>query len=400
MEPLHSSFGAATQPSIPPLRFAVSTDKRTLMSSALCLPSSVVSEARSDSKVVRQIRPLEDPRWDEFLTRHPDASLFHSRPWLQALFRTYGYKSLALTTSPVGQPLKNAIVFCAVESWLTGRRLVSLPFSDHCEPLLDKEDDLKLFADALERECRNGHWRYVELRPLKPFELETSLCHATLTYSFHKVDLQPDPNALFRNFHKNSTQRKIRRAEREGIAYREGSTESLLDNFYGLFMMTRRRHKLPAPSRTWFRHLMAAFGKSLQIRIAYQNERPVAGMVTIRYKDTLVYKYGGSDSRFTNLGGMHLLFWKSIQEAKESGLNVFDLGRTDLDQSGLITFKSRWGAHQSLLTYSRYSPSGSVTHLLDLPGRRWKSVVVKHVLAHVQPGVLSAIGRLLYRHVG
>ena len=370
------------------------------MSSTSCLPSSVVSEARSDSKVVRQIRPLEDPRWDEFLTRHPEASLFHSRPWLQALFCTYGYKSLALTTSPFGQPLKNAIVFCVVESWLTGRRLVSLPFSDHCEPLLDKEDDLKPFADALERECRNGHWRYVELRPLGPFEIETSLCHTTQTYSFHKVDLQPDLNALFRNFHKSSTQRKIRRAEREGLVYQEGSTESLLDSFYGLFRITRRRHKVPAPSRAWFRNLMASFGESLKIRIAYQNERPVAGMVTIRYKDTLVYKYGGSDPRFNNLGGMHLLFWRSIREAKESGLHVFDLGRTDLDQSGLVTFKNRWGANQSLLSYSRYSTSGSLTHLLDMPGSSWKSAAVKRVLAHVQPSVLSAIGRLLYKHVG
>jgi hypothetical protein len=370
------------------------------LSSALYLPSSVATEASSESKVVRQIRPLEDPRWDEFVAQHPHASVFHSRPWLQALFRTYGYNSLAFTTSPPGQPLKNAIVFCAVESWLTGRRLVSLPFSDHCEPLLDKEDNLKPLTHALEQECRNGHWRYVEIRPVGPFEIETSLCRATLTYSFHKVDLQPDLKTLFRNFHMNSTQRKIRRAEREGLVYREGSMESLLNSFYGLFRMTRRRHKLPAQPLTWFRNLMDCFGEQLKIRVAYHNQRPVAAMLTIRHKDTLVYKYGGSDCRFNRLGGMHLLFWKSIQDAKKSGLHVFDLGRTDLDQSGLATFKGRWGADQSLLTYSRYSPSGNFTHLFDLPGGSWKSVALKHVLAHVQPSVLSAIGRLLYKHVG
>ncbi len=41
-----------------------------------------------------------------------------------------------LTTCAPDAPLTDGVVFCEVDSWLTGRRLVSLPFSDHCEPLL------------------------------------------------------------------------------------------------------------------------------------------------------------------------------------------------------------------------------------------------------------------------
>jgi len=82
-----------------------------------------------------RIDPLKDPRWDEFVERHPRSSLFHSTEWLKALARTYQYQPVAYTTSPARHDLENAVVFCEVESWLTGDRLVSLPFSDHCEPL-------------------------------------------------------------------------------------------------------------------------------------------------------------------------------------------------------------------------------------------------------------------------
>src|SRR5215813_14037054 len=92
------------------------------------------------------INPLTDPRWGEFTDRHPRASAFHCRGWLQALARTYGYEPFVLTTTPPDEPLKNGIVLCRISSWITGRRLVSLPFADHCEPLLDHPEELGQFS--------------------------------------------------------------------------------------------------------------------------------------------------------------------------------------------------------------------------------------------------------------
>jgi hypothetical protein len=364
------------------------------------LDSALVPKKSNDSKAVYQIDPLTDPRWDEFLKEHPRASVFHSPAWLKALCQTYGYKAIAYTTSPIGEALSNGVPFCRVESWLTGRRLVSLPFSDHCEPLVDTQDDLEVFAAALEKETRRGQWRYIEVRPLQPFEIATSLCRKTVTYSFHHLDLRPDRDTIFRSLHKASIQRKIQRADREGLIYQEGSTELLLKSFYELFKMTRRRHKLPPQPREWFQNLMGCFGQGLKIRIALKDGRPVAGMLTLRYKDTLVYKYGCSDARFNNLGGIHLLLWKSIQEAKNSGLRLFDFGRTDAGQTGLVTFKNRWGATQSLLTYSRYATSENSTHVFDLPTSKWKSRAAKHLLAYLPPSAASIIGQVLYRHIG
>jgi len=370
------------------------------MSSAVCLDPIATTVEAEDSRTVYRLDPRTDPRWAAFVESHPRASIFHSSSWLEALSRTYAYKPVVWTTSPEGMPLRTGIVFCEVDSWLTGRRLVSLPFSDHCEPLIDREEDLPTFAKALENEVPRRKWRYIEIRPLANFPLMTALNHTTVLYHFHQLDLEPDLGTLFRNFHRDSIQRKIRRAEREGLRYEEGASEVLLDRFYRIFRMTRARHNVPPQPRRWFRNLMNCFGDALKIRVAYKNDQPIAAMITLRHKDTMVYKYGGSDSRFSACGGVHLLYWQSIQDAKNAGLRSFDLGRTDAGQDGLVTFKNRWGAARSTLTYSRYAPTQTSTHVFDLPIRDWKSRAAKVVLSHLPDRVLPLIGSVLYKHVG
>jgi CelD/BcsL family acetyltransferase involved in cellulose biosynthesis len=371
-----------------------------MTSCAVSLQFPEVTQSRHQPKVAHCIEPLADARWDRFVGKHPRASLFHSTPWLQALSRTYGYEPIVYTTSPAGQDLENGIVVCRVESWLTGRRLVSLPFSDHCEPLVDAMGDQALLAAALEQEVQRERYSYLEIRPLRGFEIVTPLRRTTATYAFHQLDLRSSIDAIFSNFHKSSTQRKVRRAEREGLTYREGSTKELLDVFFRLFTLTRKRQGLAPQSRKWFTNLLDCFGDALKIRLALKGEQTIAAMITIRHKDTLTYKYGCCDSRFNNLGCMHLLFWNAILEAKASGLHFIDFGRTDADQQGLITFKSRWGATQSVLTYSRYGAAQKSTHLFDLYGSKWKSRAAKYALKRLSPSILPTIGEIVYKHIG
>src|SRR5262244_2773877 len=101
-----------------------------------------------------QLDPIQDPRWAHLLEKHPKASVFHSVAWLRALRCTYGYEPVVFTTSPATSELKNGIVFCRVHSWLTGRRLVSLPFSDHCEPLVDRPEQLRFLIGSLAGEMQ------------------------------------------------------------------------------------------------------------------------------------------------------------------------------------------------------------------------------------------------------
>jgi lipid II:glycine glycyltransferase (peptidoglycan interpeptide bridge formation enzyme) len=276
-----------------------------------------------------------------------------------------------------------------------------LPFSDYCELLVSDPSELRTLMADLENRARLEKWRYIEIRPLNSLETcgATALSCSTQQYTYHKLDLSPDLDTLFRNFHKNSTQRKVRRAEREGVEYREGTLD-LLDPFCSLLVITRRRHRVPPQPMNWYQNLIACFGDALKIRMTFKDGRAIAGMLTLTYKDTMVYKYGGSDPDYNKLGSMHLLFWKAIQEAKNSRLSVFDFGRTDADQQGLITFKGRWGATQSQLIYSRYVMPGMAPGFLDPATENWKTQLAKHVFARMPRSLLVAVGDRLYRHIG
>ena len=189
-------------------------------------------------------------------------SLTRTAEWLEALRRTYGYEPIAFTTCPPDTDLRNAAVFCRVKSWLTGRRLVSLPFSDHCDLLADTGGDLIAIVTIFCRELRKENLRYIEARPLHAPGTSILKPDSTYDYCFHHIDLRPDLDMVFRSFHKNSIQRKIHRAEQECLTYEEGRSESLLNKFYHLLLLTyRRRIVLPQPKR-WFQELDRVFWRS------------------------------------------------------------------------------------------------------------------------------------------
>lgn len=309
--------------------------------------------------------------------------------------RTYGYEPAVYTTSAPREELRNGLVFCSVSSWLTGRRLVSLPFSDHCDPLLDKNDMGPALLEELRKEQKNRKFSHVEFRPRNEFPGLKLGAEPSESYCFHAIDLDQDETAIYSGFHKDCIQRKIRRADREKLEYAEGRSPSLLRKFYNLFVQTRQRQGVPPQPFRWFQNLAECLGPAMQVRLALHGGRVAAGILTLQHQKTLVYKYGCSDAGLNNLGGTPWVFWKTIQDAKQRGLQELDLGRSSWSNPGLITFKDRLGGKRVPLSYFKYPQPASRSSLLSVLKRPagW-------VLGHSPQPLLIAAGRVLYRHFG
>ena len=339
--------------------------------------------------------PTLDSRWDDLVGSHSRASVFHQSGWLKALAMTYGYRPLVLTSTPEGRPLSDGVVFAEVKSWITGSRLVSLPFADHCEPLLDGAGDLFDLSAWIGAECQIHDWKYVELRPLS-WELRSdALLEPSHSFWFHTLNLTQSIGQIFDSFHKNCIQRRIWRAERAQLSYEKGCSEEILGDFYRLLMITRRRHQLLPQPLAWFQNLIACLGPNLDIRVVRKDGAPIAAILTLRHGFNVVYKYGCSDESSHHLAAMPFLFWKLIEESKAEGAEQIDFGRTDLDNEGLIAFKDRFGTTRRRLTYLRYPESEADKSAVvpQLPAARR--------LFSVLPDALSSrAGRLLYRHIG
>ena len=331
------------------------------------------------------------------MSQHPRSSVFHTKNWLEALQQTYDYRPVAFSTSPLDGPLRNGLIFCRIKSWITGRRLVSLPFSDHCDALADSAEQAVILS-YVQEQVRSEGCKYAEVRPASPRpEWPTNLnLQPSEKFYLHTLSLDAPLETLFRNLHKDCIQRKVRRAEREGLVYEIGRSQYLLNKFYELLLKTRRRHCVPPQPMQWFRNLIASMGTQLTIRVASKETHAVAAMITLSFKDTVTYKYGCSDEELSHLGGTPLLFWKIIQEAKHEGVSYLDLGRSDVDNEGLVRFKDRLGAQRKELTYWRVSNKRAS----GIPRPSWVTKVAQQVFPSIPDVILAASGRFLYRHMG
>lgn len=345
---------------------------------------------------ISSLNPLTDPRWPRFIAENPHSSIFHTREWLNALHLTYGYDPVAFSTRQ-GSDLSDAVVFCKVKSWLTGKRLVSLPFSDHCQPLVDAAN-LQEILCYLHNQRNTQHLRYIELRPASNdliLDIQDQFMPSE-RFCSQVIDLRPDLESIYKGFHGNCVRRKIRRGEREELMYESGRSEELLQKFRYLLLLTRRRHQLPPQPPSWFHNILRCLGSLVTIHVVSKDAAPAASILTLTHKGRMVYKYGCSDTKFNAMGGTSLLFWKAIQQAHSAGIKEFDLGRSSYNDPGLIAFKEHLGAESSELIYYRTPPFRTIT----VRRKSSLSLLPQKALAHLPDSLFTGVGQLLYRHIG
>ena len=112
---------------------------------------------------VRIVNPLDLPNWDESILSFPDYSFFHTSAWTRVLVDTYGYKPV-YATAQEGKDFSAVVPMMEVNSFLTGRRGVGLPFTDHCEPLIRDASGFGHLFEALADYGKKNHWSYIEFR--------------------------------------------------------------------------------------------------------------------------------------------------------------------------------------------------------------------------------------------
>ena len=333
---------------------------------------------------------------------HPRASVFHSSGWLQALRDTYDYESFVFRGDRPALSTTSGIVLSRVRSWLTGRRLISLPFSDHCAPLVSGPAELQSLITDLKALLSAEDWSYVEIRPIdNTFDdvLQAGGFQRSGEYLLHRLRLDAPADVLFRQFHKSSVQYRTRRAERLGMVCEVGRSPKLIRDFFHLMAITRRRQYLPPQPFAWFENLARCMGEDgIDIRVAYKDERPVAAVLNIKAFGHVCYKYSCSDLRFKSMNATCLLLWQTIQDACRDGAQVLDLGRSAIDNPGLIRFKSNWAGEPTRLTYWRLQSASSRSRRRGFGN--WKVTSPSRLLGVLPQPILNRIGAILYKHIG
>ena len=330
--------------------------------------------------------PRTDERWEEFVSRASGATMFHHPAWLDLLGTRYRYDFAASCLVDDGGRVVAGLPWARVESRLTGRRLVALPFSDACQPLTDAASEAEL-ARAVE-EHRRATGLGLEVR----WEME-ALGDTVQRYWRHTLALEPDADAVAQRA-KPSIRRGVSKARKGGLAFERRTDPAALDAFYKLHLRTRRHQGVPTQSKRFIDGLAPLFERGHGfVALVTDGDKPIAAAVFLQLRGHLIYKYGASDRSALARRPNNLLFGEVIRWACEAGLRELDFGRTDLEHEGLKQFKRGWGAQELPLhhTYAGMeAPSGDGSGVQRL---------LAPVIRHSPLGVGRLVGAA-YRHFG
>jgi CelD/BcsL family acetyltransferase involved in cellulose biosynthesis len=341
----------------------------------------------------RTIDPIADPDWLGLVERSPAAEVFHHPLWLELLHAQYGYEFQACCVTGGGE-IEAGIPIARVESRLTGRRLVSIPFSDVCAPLLAGDANpaaLDALGPALAGEAERSGLELTVHAALP------SIPGAFVQPSFfrHLLPLASDPAEVEGRYSKSQVKRGIKKARREGLRAERRTDAAALDAFYALHLETRRRLGVPTQPKRFIRRFEQLFDAGLGfVELVLDGDEPIAAAVFLTFNGTITYKYGASDAGKLAKRPNNLLFAETIRWACEQGFHTLDFGRTDVDNEGLRAFKRSWGAEEVELSYTY------LTEREPSPGPGLRDRVMGATIRRSPAFVGRLIGAALYRHAG
>jgi CelD/BcsL family acetyltransferase involved in cellulose biosynthesis len=296
---------------------------------------------------------LIDARDDELwrgLARHRFGSLFSSPPWIDAVARTYGFKISALACAN-GSELEAAVLFSYVCD-VRGERVVCLPFSDYCDPLVE---DTAVWDELITPILDLGV--PVALRCFRN-DLPASDNRFTLEGRalWHGIDLTRCEDDLWAGL-EGSARQNVRKAKRNGVTVRERRDVDAVRLFHSMHCHVRKsKHRLLAQPAAFFENLYEEFAPKdqLTILLAELDDAPIAGIFFLEWGDTLYYKYNASfDQRFCP---NDLLVWQGMLLGRRRGLAVLDFGLSKLEHPGLVRYKRKFASEERYIRLLQWQP--------------------------------------------
>jgi hypothetical protein len=339
------------------------------------------------------INPLDYPGWDEIVLSNPKCSFFHSTQWSRVLHESYDYKPLYFSSID-NNDFSTLIPFMEVKSFLTGKRGVSLPFTDYCDPITTDDESLQSSVDMIIEYGRKAGWKSIEMRPGNNFPKEFS---PSSFYYGHTLDITQGEKTIFSNF-RESTKRNIKKAVKEGVQTSICTSLKSLKEFYRLNCLTRREHGLPPQPWSFFKKIYdhIIFGNFGFVILASFHNKTIAGAVYFHLGDRAIYKYGASDKKYQRIRANNLVMWEALKWYTENGYKSLCFGRTEPENKGLMQFKNGWGAKKHLIHYYKYDliKKSFVRDSSKISG------IHNSIFKNTPLPLLKLTGSLLYRHMG
>jgi len=373
-----------------------------------------------------------DRRWEEFISLHPDALVYHHPGWLEALEAEYGQKCVSLACENEDSQI------CAVLPLFhtkglpvkfgqlpTGRRLTSLPRTPLAGPLsLTNEATVAILEYAIEMTSSHPGVQLEIKTSISKLDLSVPKLACTAWRPTYVEELPPATDgSTWNEFWENvrlprtctscegcrrlrfgNAKRQhrvnwaVNKAMKLGLSVRTAESEEDLDRWYPLYLRTMRHNAVPPRPYRFFRALWSSLKPcgAMKLLIAERETagqvKLIAGSILLQLGQTVFYAFTGCAPEDFYLHPHDILQIEAIRSACRSGFRWYDFGEVTEDHEALAQFKTKWGGDPTAL-FRYYYPAPKE----EISARESKyASSLRKVWRRLPPKATAVLGDLIY----
>ena len=284
-------------------------------------------------------------KWNQFLTKFPDAHLLQMGEWGE-LKKDFGWKPVRVISEDAGVQ----ILF----------RRLPLGFTIGYMPKVSS-DQLPVTNDQFWREvdsvCKKNRAVFLKLEP-DTWEDEFIIHHSSFIISKHNIqpprtitlDITANEEDILARM-KPKCRYNIRLAEKKGVTVRAWDDVAA---FHEMMTVTGGRDGFGVHSKDYYQRAYELFHPkgTCELLVAEYESKPLASLMVFANAKRAWYVYGASNNEERNRMPTYLLQWEAIRWAKARGCEEYDLwGVPDENEETLeAQFESRhdglWGVYR------------------------------------------------------
>lgn len=294
--------------------------------------------------VVRSYENCFQSAWDEYVHRHPAASIFHLTAWKRVIEKAFQFEARYLFIEENGQ-VRGVLPLFMVSNVFLGRSLISSPIAVYGGVCADDEQLSSQLRQAACEMAQRERVQYLELREQWPVDF--SGFQTKELYVTFDLELPRTADELLGGFPRD-TRYMIRKGQKNGL--RSEVDNGQLDTFYEIYSRSFANLGTPVFSKRLFKIVLEEFGEQCELTTVWGGQKALASVLSFRFRDWLLPYFGGSLIESRPLAANNFMYYEVMRRALELGVRYFDFGRSKLG-SGSHVFKTTWNMRERPLPY-------------------------------------------------
>lgn len=343
------------------------------------------------------IRPLQsgdEARWDAFVEAAPDGTFYHLSGWRRILEDTLGHRTWYLCCEADGE-IVGVLPLAQVKSVLFGNSLISLPFLVYGGPLAADREAARALVEEAVQLAESLNVDSLEFRNRAPTGFDGDLQNWAVKSSYvtFRKQISPDPDENLRAVPRKQ-RAMIRKGIKAGLQVEEDTDASRL---YTALLECKRNLGTPFFGQSYLQAVKDTFQERAEILTVTRGTDVVCSVLSFRFRDEILPYYGGGGRLARDCYGNDFMYWAVMERAAESGIRVFDYGRST-EGTGSYRFKKHWGFEPTPLHYQNYLVRATETPNLSPSNPKYRLLI--NTWKRLPLPLAGALGPPLARRLG